>query len=147
MPTSARPPSWTTATQIGALGGREPVRDHDDRASLHQPLERVLDEQLGAGIERRRRFVEHDDRGIGEGGADERDELALTGREVRTPLVDFRVETVGERRRSVRSRSERVDRGVDVGVGRSGPGDEQVVADRPAEEEALLGHHDDALAQ
>ena len=39
------------------------------------------------------------------------------------------------------------DRGVDLGVGRARPRQADVVADRAAEQEALLRHDDDALAQ
>src|SRR4051812_9902602 len=41
---------------VGALRRRQPVGDHDHAAADHQLLERPLDEQLGTGIEARRRL-------------------------------------------------------------------------------------------
>src|SRR6185369_8340648 len=38
--------------------GREAVRDDDRRAVGHQPVERILNQPLALGIERRRRLVE-----------------------------------------------------------------------------------------
>ena len=53
------------------------MRDHDCRASLHQPVERRLHQRLALGIECGRRFIEQQQRRIAEDGARDRDALAL----------------------------------------------------------------------
>ena len=133
-----------TADPVGPLGGREPVGDHDHGAALHQPVEGVLDERLGAGVERRRGLVEHEDRGVGEGGPGQRHELLLAGRQPRAPLAHLRVEPLGQRREPL-EHADGLEGGVDLGVGGVGPADAHVVADRAGEQEALLRHHDDAV--
>ena len=60
-------------------------------------LERPLDRALGAGVEVRRRLVEHEHRRVGERGAGERHELALARRQPRAALAHLGVEPVGER--------------------------------------------------
>ena len=47
---------------VGVDDGREPVRDHQRRAVAARRVERVLDFLLGVAVERRGRFVEHQDR-------------------------------------------------------------------------------------
>jgi hypothetical protein len=57
------------------------VRDHDRRAPLREPVQLVLDRALGARVERRRCFVEHDDARNLEDRARNRDPLALAAGE------------------------------------------------------------------
>ena len=68
------------ADPVGARRSRAGARRRSScaRASL---LHRLLDVVLGAGVEVRRRLVEHEHRRIGERGARDRHQLALAGRE------------------------------------------------------------------
>ena len=52
---------------VGVAHGGEPMRDDQDRAAGHQPLERELDHALALRIERARRLVEQQDRPVGAG--------------------------------------------------------------------------------
>ena len=63
--------------------GREPDRCH-----------RLLHEELGAGGDRARRLVEDEQRGVGQEGTGNGDELLLTGRDVRGLVVEHRVVAV-----------------------------------------------------
>ena len=76
---------------IGALDGREPVRDHERRASAPERLQPVLDEPLAFAIEARGRLVEDQDLRIGEDGARDGDALALAARQPHPALADDRV--------------------------------------------------------
>ena len=71
---------------------RQPVRDRDDRAALHQPVELLLDRRLDLRIERRGGLVEHQDRRVLQDHPGERDALALAAREFDAALADMRVE-------------------------------------------------------
>ncbi len=62
---------------VGVAHRREAVRDDQHRAARHQPLERALHDPLAFGIERARRFVEQQDRAIGEDRARDREPLPL----------------------------------------------------------------------
>ena len=68
---------------VGAADGREAVRDDDRRAAVQQPVERLLDQDLGRPVDVRRRLVEDEDARIGEQRARDRDQLPLARREAR----------------------------------------------------------------
>ena len=72
---------------------REPMRDHQRGASLHQPLERGLHERLALGIERRRRLIEQQQRRVAQDRARDRDALALAAGERHAALADRRVDS------------------------------------------------------
>ena len=59
---------------------------------LEQPVEGLLDELLGLGVDRRGGLVEDQDAGIEGQGAGEGDELLLPHREPGAPLPDHGVE-------------------------------------------------------
>ena len=59
---------------------RQPVRDRDDSAALHQPVELLLDRRFDLRIERRGGLVQHQDRRVFEDHAGERNALALAAR-------------------------------------------------------------------
>ena len=83
---------WSITTMRSALQhGREPVRDDDRRAVLHQPLERLLHQPLALGVERARRLVEQQDRRVAQDRARDRDALPLSARESRAALAEERV--------------------------------------------------------
>src|SRR5579875_1220303 len=76
---------------------REPVRDRDRRPPLREPVERLLDEPLGLGVERGGRLVEDEDRRVAEDRPRDRDPLLLAAREAVAALADDRVVALGER--------------------------------------------------
>src|SRR5215472_13696204 len=73
---------------VGTLDRRQSVRDDDARAALHQSAERLLDEALGLGVERRRRLVEDEDRRVLEDRARDREALPLAARELARVVAD-----------------------------------------------------------
>ena len=66
------------------------------RPPAEQLLHRLLDQSLRLVVEARRRFVEHDDGGILEEDAGERDALALSAGELDPALADERRHPVGQ---------------------------------------------------
>ena len=84
---------------IGALDRRQPMRDHERRAPLHQVRERGLNSALRLGVERRGGFVENQHGRVLEQCARNRDALPLPAREQQAALADARVEAVGKLRR------------------------------------------------
>ena len=70
---------------IGALGGREPVRDRDHRTPVRNGGQRALHERLGLRVEIGGGLVQHDHLRIGQGHARQADELALARREPYSP--------------------------------------------------------------
>ena len=72
--------------------------------------------------------------------------MALTGREARAALPNLGGEPFGERL-DVLTRPDAVECSTQLGVISGRAGEAQVVGDRPVEEEPLLRHHDDAIAQ
>ena len=67
---------------------REPVRDDEHRAAGEQPVDGLLHEPLGLGVERRRRFVENEDRRIDEQRARDGETLPLAAGEPRAALAE-----------------------------------------------------------
>ena len=57
---------------IEAAHRRQPMRDHDRGAALHQPLHRLLDQRLGFRIQARCRLVQDQHREIGRASCRER---------------------------------------------------------------------------
>jgi hypothetical protein len=62
---------------VRAPDGREAVRDDEGRPAEPQRTQAVLDDRLAFAVEARRRFVEHEDAGIGQDRARDRDALPL----------------------------------------------------------------------
>src|SRR4051812_40725128 len=75
---------------IHARDGGEPVGDGDHRLALHELEELFLDGELDFAVERRGRFVEHQDRRVLEDHAGERDALALSAGKLDAALADVR---------------------------------------------------------
>src|SRR6267154_6454908 len=75
---------------VEAAHRRQPVRDHDRGASLHEPLHRLLDQGLRFGIEARRRLVEDQNRRVCEKRARQRDALPLAARQLDAAFADQR---------------------------------------------------------
>ena len=90
---------------VGTLDRRQPVRDDERRAAAHQQVERGLLHlrSLGLGVERRRRLVEDQDRGVLVDGARDRQALALAAGQFAAVVADDRVDALGsEAMKSVR---------------------------------------------
>jgi hypothetical protein len=108
---------------------------------FHEPLQRVLDEELGLGVKRAGGLVEDEHRRVLEEGAGNSDALLLAAREGDAALADERVVAVVERvdqGRAVRPHRRRPHRAVPNG--RPGP-IRYVVRYRPREEHRLRRHH------
>ena len=112
----------------------------------HEPLERGVDLLLDLHVDRRRGVVEHEDRRVDQQRAGDRDALALAARERVAALADDRVVALGQLPDEVvgagrgRGRDDLVERRVGPAVG-------DVVADRHREQERLVEHHADVVAQ
>ena len=65
--------------------------------SLHQPVERVLDQPLAFGVERGGRFVEQQQGRVAQQRAGDRDALALAARQARAAFAHEGVEAFGKR--------------------------------------------------
>ena len=74
--------------QVGVADRGEPVGDDERRAVGAQRGHRVLEQQLGAGVDRGGRLVEDQQRRVGQERARDRDQLALPRRQVGALLVD-----------------------------------------------------------
>src|SRR5580765_6257268 len=83
---------------VGALDRREPVRDHEAGAALHQRLERLLHQALGFRVECRGGLVEDEDRRVLVDRARDREALALAAGELGAVVPD---QGVGAERQAV----------------------------------------------
>src|SRR5436309_10459035 len=72
------------------------MRDQDDRAAAHQPLDRVDDRGFGLGIDGARWLVEDQQWAVREERAGDGDPLALTSRELDPTLAGLGVVTAGK---------------------------------------------------
>ena len=67
------------------------MRDDQHGAVVHQALERLLDQPLALGVERRGGLVEQQDRRVLEQGPRDGQPLALAARDLHAALADHRV--------------------------------------------------------
>src|SRR6266540_3769755 len=74
--------------QVRATDGGQAMGDQERRATDHQLVERVEDDALGAGVDRRGRLVHDEDRGVLDESAGDRDPLALSPGQLGSPLSD-----------------------------------------------------------
>ena len=108
--------------------------------------QRVVDLLLDLHVDGRRRVVEHEDRRVHEQRAGDRDPLALPAREREAALADDGVVALGHLADELVGAG-RACRGDDVVERRVGPAVGDVVADRHREQERLVEHHADVVAQ
>ena len=94
VPWAMTRPSCSTRMRLGVADGREAVRDHERRAALAQPAQRVEDDLLGKRVERRGRLVEDQDRRVLEQRPGDAETLALAARQRGARLGDERVVAV-----------------------------------------------------
>ena len=87
--------------RVGPPHGRQPVRDHERGAIEEQRRQRVLDQPLRFGVERRRGLVQDQDRRVLEQRAGDRQALALPARQPLPALADRRPVAVRKRRDEV----------------------------------------------
>ena len=126
--------------------GRQPVRDDDAGAALHQPLHRVLDQRLGVAVQARCRLIQDQDRRVGQERPRQRHALALAAGQLHPALPD-------QRRIAARKPDDEVvrvgqpGRPLDLGLrrGRIGIGD--VLRQRTVEQHRFLRHDGDLPAQ
>src|SRR3954470_10759033 len=132
--------------QVGAQDRRQSVGNGDRRSSLHDALDRRLDEPLGNRVERGRGLVEDEYARVLEQDPRERDPLLLATRQLVPALADDRVVGLGEIGDAVVDG--RHARGLlELIVGRIRFGIAQVLANRSVKQERLLGHEADNLAE
>ena len=131
---------------VGVADGRQPVGDHEAGAVRAQRRHGLLDEHLGAGVDRAGGLVEDEDRRVGQERPGDGEQLLLAGADVAALVVDDRVVAVGQRVHEavdVGGRAAAMDLllgGVEVAVG-------DVVADGAAEQPGVLQHHAHVRAQ
>src|SRR2546426_757828 len=77
----------------GFLDGGKPVGDHDGSLSLHQAVQRFVDEFLRLRVQPRGRLVQNENRGVANDGAGDSYTLALATRECHASLTDTGVVT------------------------------------------------------
>ena len=108
--------------------------------------ERPRGPDLRERVDRGRGLVQHQDVRIGDTGAQQRDQLAFTGRERFAALTDPSVESVGQRLDPVVD-VEHLDQSLDLGSRRRRSGEADVGGDRVVEQERLLSDHDEPVAE
>ena len=72
------------------------MRDDKRRAAFHELIHARLHDGLGAGVDARRGLVQNHCRRIGDGGACNRDQLALALRQLRAVAGEHGVVAVGQ---------------------------------------------------
>ena len=131
---------------VGIADGAQAVRDDKARAAAHEVVHRLLNELLGAGVDRAGRLVEDEDGSVGEHGARDGQQLLLPLGDVRRLLVELHLVTAGRRAdEGVGARGLR--RRDDLGVGRVGAAVADVFHDRALEEPRVLQHHAEGTPQ
>ena len=131
---------------VGVADRREAVGDHEAGAVRAQRRHRLLDEHLGAGVDRAGGLVEDQDRRVGEEGAGDGEQLLLAGAHGAALVVDDGVVAVGQRVHEAvdvggpRRLEDLLLGGVEVAVG-------DVLADGAAEQPGVLEHHADVRPQ
>ncbi len=125
--------------QVGVADGGEAVGDDDGGAALHQPFQRLLDQELGLGVHRRGGLVQHQDRRIFEDGAGDGQALLLPARELDAALADHGVIAFGQLQDELMGVGDLG--GLDhLGLAGVGAAEQDVFADGAMEEEHVLQH-------
>lgn len=125
---------------VGPAHRGEPVRDHDARAPLQQPVEGPFDPGLGREIHRRRRLVQHQQRGLGQQRPGEGDELALPDAQATAALAGVRLVALGEPA-DKRVGPDYPCRPLDLLVRGLRAAVADVLPDRTGKQERVLQHH------
>src|SRR5256885_2298359 len=80
------------------LNRRQSMRDHEQRAALHQPQKPFLNEPLSLPIDAENRLVKHENAKIKGQHPREREKLPLSGRQRNAALQDLRLESLKQPR-------------------------------------------------
>ena len=83
--------------EVSIANGGQAVGNDEGGAVCAQRVHRLLDEDLGTGIDRRGGLIEDEQRGLGQERAGDGDELALAGGDCAAVLVDDGVVALGQR--------------------------------------------------
>src|SRR5713226_6904721 len=131
---------------VSIANSAEPVRDGNNRPSLHKPFQGFDYEPLGFGVESGRRLVEDKNRCVTNDGAGDSDPLPLASRKSEAPLPYHGVVALWH------SGNELVGVGelrsfFDLFLGRAGPSVGDVVAYRSTEQYRVLKHEPDLAAK
>ena len=124
---------------VGLLHGREPVGHDEHRAAVGQPVHRLLHQPFAFGVERGGRLVQQQDRRVAQDRAGDGDALLLPAREHHAAFAHVGVV-------ALRERGEEVVRGggagglLDLGVGRAGAAEADVLARGGGEDHRVLRH-------
>jgi hypothetical protein len=111
----------------------QPVGDQHRGAALPEAAKGLLDSCLGDHVEVGGGLVEHQQGGVGDPGARERDQLALAGGDQDAALADLGVEAVGEAGDD-RFGADRARGCLDLGAAGVGAAETDVVLDRTREQ-------------
>ena len=126
--------------------GRKPVRDHDCRPPLDQPLHRHLDRRLALGIQAARRLVQNQDRRRCQESPRDRHALPLAAGKLHATLAHQRRVTLGLADDEIMRIRE--PRGaLDLLGARLRPPISDVFRQRAVKQRRLLRHHGDVPAQ
>jgi hypothetical protein len=90
-PDLGRPAALEHDDAVGRPDRREAVRDHQRRPVQGQARQRLLDQTLGLGVDRRGRLVQDQDRRVLQERPRDREPLLLAARQPHAPLADHRV--------------------------------------------------------
>ena len=82
------PPVLQHDNLVGVANGRQTMGDDDSRSTDHQPLQGLLDQHLGFGIDRGRCLVQDQDGGISQHRSGDGQPLPLAAGELDPPLAD-----------------------------------------------------------
>ena len=132
---------------VGALGGGEPVRDRQRRPAVGERVQGAGQPLLGRRVDGAGRLVEHQQVGVGDVGAGERDQLPLPRRQRLAALADRRARRRPAARRASRRARARRTRPRSRASVMPGPAVPDVVGDGGVEQEAVLRHHHHPRAQ
>src|SRR5260221_1095791 len=122
------------------------MRDGDHCAALDEAHQRLLDQLLGIGVERRRRLVEKDDRRVEEEGARDRQTLTFTARQLEAALANDGVEALRQAADELGA-ARHLGGAEDFGLARLRLAVSQVLEHRPVEQRDILLHDGDRLPQ
>src|SRR5450759_4474262 len=132
--------------QVRPSNGGETVGNHERGATLHQSVERLLDEFFGLGIHAGSRVVQDEDARVHQQGAGYRNALALTAGERNAALAYLCLVAFGELDDEI-VRLGRLRGSVDLIIGGLGAPISDVLADAGGEEQRGLQYDTDLPAQ
>ena len=131
---------------VGVDHAGQAVGEDQRGASPHQAVERLLDDRLVAGVDRRERLVEHQDRRVAQQRPGDGDALALAARQADAALADHRAVALGKALDEVAGVGG-AHRGVDLLGRRVGLAEAQILLDRAVKQVGVLADHGEPASQ